>query len=120
MNEKGVSNVEESYCVAFPCFLRIAEIVWKRPVDGVREMCDACRTTLFNVHWVCGKCGFVVCLDCFRSMTQKCATCTDEVGCKICDRGHNRWPRCTHSTRPLHVPSQLMLTQIIPSDGQQL
>lgn len=33
---------------------------------GVREMCDVCETTLFNIHWVCRKCGFGVCLDCYR------------------------------------------------------
>lgn len=29
-------------------------------------MCDVCETTLFNFHWTCGKCGFVVCLDCYK------------------------------------------------------
>ncbi len=29
-------------------------------------MCDVCETTLFNIHWVCRKCGFGVCLDCYR------------------------------------------------------
>lgn len=29
-------------------------------------MCDVCETTLFNYHWACGKCGFVVCLDCYK------------------------------------------------------
>lgn len=41
-------------------------IAWKRVVQGVREMCDVCETTLFNFHWACGKCGFVVCLDCYK------------------------------------------------------
>lgn len=41
-------------------------IAWKRVVQGVREMCDVCETTLFNFHWTCGKCGFVVCLDCYK------------------------------------------------------
>lgn len=35
-------------------------------MTGVREMCDVCDTTLFNMHWVCHKCGFVVCLDCYK------------------------------------------------------
>ncbi|GLD64251.1 probable JmjC domain-containing histone demethylation protein 2C isoform X1 [Lates japonicus] len=25
------------------------------------------RATLFNIHWVCQKCGFVVCLDCYKA-----------------------------------------------------
>lgn len=41
-------------------------IAWKRVVQGVREMCDVCETTLFNFHWACRKCGFVVCLDCYK------------------------------------------------------
>lgn len=31
-------------------------------------MCDVCETTLFNYHWACGKCGFVVCIDCYKVM----------------------------------------------------
>lgn len=46
------------------CFAE--KVAWKRAVRGVREMCDVCETTLFNIHWVCRKCGFGVCLDCYR------------------------------------------------------
>jgi len=48
------------------CVCVTAKVAWKRAVTGVREMCDACDTTLFNMHWVCRKCGFVVCLDCYK------------------------------------------------------
>lgn len=41
-------------------------VAWKRVIQGVREMCDVCETTLFNYHWACGKCGFVVCIDCYK------------------------------------------------------
>ncbi|KAL3198225.1 hypothetical protein MRX96_044483 [Rhipicephalus microplus] len=27
-------------------------ILWKRVVQGVRELCHVCDTTLFNIHWV--------------------------------------------------------------------
>lgn len=47
------------------------KIAWKRAVRGVREMCDACEATLFNIHWVCQKCGFVVCLDCYKAKERK-------------------------------------------------
>lgn len=46
---------------------RQQQIAWKRVVQGVREMCDVCETTLFNFHWACGKCGYVVCIDCYKS-----------------------------------------------------
>lgn len=45
-------------------------IAWKRVVQGVREMCDVCDTTLFNLHWACKKCGFVVCIACYRGRKQ--------------------------------------------------
>lgn len=48
------------------CFPTDKTIAWKRVVQGVREICDVCETTLFNFHWTCGKCGFVVCLDCYK------------------------------------------------------
>lgn len=50
-----------------------AKLAWKRAVRGVREMCDACEATLFNIHWVCQKCGFVVCLDCYKAKERRCS-----------------------------------------------
>lgn len=46
--------------------LPAGQVAWKRAVRGVREMCDVCDTTIFNLHWVCSKCGFGVCVDCYR------------------------------------------------------
>ncbi|KAL8562748.1 hypothetical protein ACOMHN_022623 [Nucella lapillus] len=82
-------------------------IVWKRAVTGVREMCDVCDTTLFNMHWVCHKCGFVVCLDCYKAKV-KATEGEDEEDCK--------WLTCS-SNRQAHDARRLMLTQIIPSDA---
>lgn len=42
------------------------KITWKKVVNGFRELCDVCATTLFNYHYVCEQCGFVVCLDCHQ------------------------------------------------------
>lgn len=63
------ANIEKSGFITWKIFLFLfaAKIAWKRAVTGVREMCDVCDTTLFNMHWVCHKCGFVVCLDCYKS-----------------------------------------------------
>ena len=41
-------------------------VAWKRSVRGVREMCDICKTTIFNYHWICSTCGLFVCLDCYQ------------------------------------------------------
>lgn len=53
------------YCNSCSCLL--GENAWKRAVLRVREMCDICATTIFNTHWTCDKCGFGVCLDCFKA-----------------------------------------------------
>ena len=59
------------FAIKFLFFCISAKIAWKRAVRGVREMCDACEATLFNIHWVCQKCGFVVCLDCYKAKERK-------------------------------------------------
>ncbi|XP_076470563.1 lysine-specific demethylase 3A-like isoform X2 [Babylonia areolata] len=88
-----------------------ATVVWKRAVTGVREMCDVCETTIFNMHWVCSKCGYVVCLDCYKAKTKVSEEDGKQVG-----EGSRKWQICTSSRYP-HDPSKLMLTQIIPSDA---
>ncbi|KTG04144.1 hypothetical protein cypCar_00003871 [Cyprinus carpio] len=56
---------------AFTWVKKDTQIMWKRAVRGVREMCDACEATLFNMHWACHKCGFVVCMDCYKAREKK-------------------------------------------------
>ncbi|MBN3323174.1 JHD2C protein, partial [Atractosteus spatula] len=79
-----------------------AKIAWKRAVRGVREMCDACEATLFNIHWVCQKCGFVVCLDCYKAKERKSSK----------DKELYTWMKCVKG-QP-HDHKHLMPTQIIP------
>uniref|UniRef100_A0A8C5M3C5 Probable JmjC domain-containing histone demethylation protein 2C n=1 Tax=Leptobrachium leishanense TaxID=445787 RepID=A0A8C5M3C5_9ANUR len=79
-----------------------AKIAWKRAVRGVREMCDACEATLFNIHWVCQKCGFVVCLDCYKAKERK----------SFRDKELYTWMKCVKG-QP-HDYKHLMPTQIIP------
>ena len=43
----------------------VIAVTWKKPVKGIRELCDTCQTTIFNAHYVCPKCGLAVCIDCF-------------------------------------------------------
>lgn len=87
-------------------------IAWKQSVQGVREMCDVCSTTLFNYHWVCSTCGFVVCIDCYKG--RKHGTRNNDTGTK--DRDGYMWLHCTTNKEP-HVQEKLMLTQIIPSNS---
>ncbi|XP_060527245.1 probable JmjC domain-containing histone demethylation protein 2C isoform X2 [Cylas formicarius] len=86
-------------------------VAWKRVVQGVREMCDVCETTLFNFHWACGKCGFVVCLDCYKSRKHGTIKSMSESGK---DRDEFAWLLCTN--RQGHEQEKLMLTQIIADD----
>ncbi|KAM4707877.1 lysine-specific demethylase 3A isoform 2-T2 [Discoglossus pictus] len=79
-------------------------VAWKRAVRGVREMCDVCDTTIFNLHWVCPKCGFGVCVDCYRM--KKKSLCDDDG-----DENFS-WLKCVKGQ--LHDPENLMPTQIVP------
>ncbi|KZC07767.1 Lysine-specific demethylase 3B [Dufourea novaeangliae] len=87
-------------------------VAWKRVVQGVREMCDVCETTLFNYHWACGKCGFVVCIDCYKGRKNGTIKIWGESGK---DRDDFSWLLCTN--RQVHEPERLMLTQIIAGDS---
>uniref|UniRef100_A0A674BP47 Lysine-specific demethylase n=1 Tax=Salmo trutta TaxID=8032 RepID=A0A674BP47_SALTR len=84
------------------------KVAWKRAVRGVREMCDVCETTLFNIHWVCRKCGFGVCLDCYRQRRNRPLEEVDEGP----DDEVFSWLKCVKGQR--HEPQSLMPTQIIP------
>uniref|UniRef100_A0A8C7ZXA0 Lysine-specific demethylase n=1 Tax=Oryzias sinensis TaxID=183150 RepID=A0A8C7ZXA0_9TELE len=80
------------------------KVAWKRAVRGVREMCDVCETTLFNIHWVCRKCGFGVCLDCYRLRRNRPREAPEDDVFS--------WLKCAKG-QP-HEPQNLMPTQIIP------
>lgn len=105
--------------IAFVCFIS-AMIAWKRAVTGVREMCDVCDTTLFNMHWVCHKCGFVVCLDCYKvkkkQMEREDAEELEREG-EDKEEEQREWLTCS-SNRQQHEIDKLMLTQIIPRSGK--
>ncbi|XP_056410279.1 lysine-specific demethylase 3A [Hyla sarda] len=80
-------------------------VAWKRAVRGVREMCDVCDTTIFNLHWVCPKCGFGVCVDCHRM--KKKSMNSENDGAESFS-----WLKCAKGQ--LHEPDNLMPTQIVP------
>ncbi|KAL4631315.1 lysine-specific demethylase 3B-like [Arapaima gigas] len=84
------------------------KVAWKRAVRGIREMCDVCETTLFNIHWVCRKCGFGVCLDCYRLRRSRQREEPDDAP----DDEVFSWLKCAKG-QP-HEPQNLMPTQIIP------
>ncbi|XP_034238859.1 lysine-specific demethylase 3B-like [Thrips palmi] len=83
-------------------------IAWKKPMQGVREMCDVCKTTLFNFHWVCDRCGFVVCIDCYKVRKSGVKKAWMEKG-----PDHDEWKWLFCNNRQLHDQEQLMLCQTI-------
>lgn len=88
---------------------------WKRVVQGVREMCDVCEATLFNKHWACGKCGFVVCIDCYRARVNNQPSPTITVDPEAKDKDDFHWLLCNNNKS--HQLDSLMLTQIIAGDA---
>lgn len=83
------------------------KILWKKNIHGVREMCDVCKTSLFNHHWFCGKCGFAVCIDCFGI--------DDLFGTLNKQYSKKKWLSC--SNKEEHKADKLSITHIIPGDS---
>ncbi|KAK7153355.1 hypothetical protein R3I93_011305 [Phoxinus phoxinus] len=109
MSKAVLAFIGDKFCqliktedIAFTWVKKDTQIMWKRAVRGVREMCDACEATLFNMHWACHKCGFVVCMDCYKAREKK----------KSKDKEMYVWVRCVKN-QP-HDLKNLMPTQIIP------
>ena len=103
-----------------------SDVIWKRLEEQVREMCDVCSTTLFNVHFTCPSCCVLVCLDCFQTRLRGKTEYSSAAAVtpyrsqrrrKILQEGRDNhmWPFC-HRGRP-HDPSGLLLTKIIPNDA---
>lgn len=102
-----VQDEREALKLNWPYEEKKRKVVWKKYVNGIREMCDVCKTTIFNNHWSCGKCGFVVCVDCFK--------------CKLREKymgsiyGKKLWLRC--SSHQEHEINHLNITQILAGDS---
>ncbi|CAF1263352.1 unnamed protein product [Rotaria sordida] len=45
-------------------------IIRKQYMAGWREFCDQCSTTLFNCHYMCKECGYMLCIECSNELSQ--------------------------------------------------
>ena len=93
---------------------------WKRVVQGVSESCDVCDATLFNLHWACPRCGFVVCLHCYVSRKKHGDLAngdakSDPASVTKDDKDKFEWLLCTNRTQ--HDLDKMMLTQIVTGDA---
>jgi hypothetical protein len=86
-------------------------LTWKKPVKGIRELCDVCQTTIFNTHWVCPTCGYAVCIDCYKFRSN------DRLIASIAKRNHDEfgWLLCSykekHDINKFHLA--LFMTQSV-------
>ena len=97
------------------------QVIWKRPHPGVREMCDVCSTSIFNYHFTCGTCGFLVCIDCFNGRKRGTRYKTLGMMAKPYRTHKNRfnknldknlWPMCAEKKN--HELDLLLLTHMSP------
>ncbi|XP_050437572.1 lysine-specific demethylase 3A-B [Adelges cooleyi] len=118
---KFVQDENEALRLNWPIKRKKRRVAWKKNVNGIREMCDVCKTTIFNHHWVCGKCGFVVCVDCYKSKLLRVPS-PDPSNCKKAGdrrkRDKDMWLYC--SDQEEHQLDQLTITQILAGDSLNL
>ncbi|KAF5403754.1 Jumonji domain-containing protein 1 [Paragonimus heterotremus] len=135
--KRSGATVVSSSAVAASCASSTHAVAWKRPVKGVREMCDVCETTMFNTHWVCAKCGYSVCVHCYEEARFKKRDCLSKASEQenqnmivnkvvpiVRDKNKGKQPRvragppgwasCT-TTRQHHDPERLLLTALLPA-----
>ena len=65
-HHEGQFHLESTVDTVF----RDLDIIWKRYMAGWREVCDDCSTTLFNYHYMCKQCGYMVCIECSNQYAQ--------------------------------------------------
>lgn len=87
-------------------------IVWKRAVIQVREICDVCATSLFNLQWTCKLCGTSVCIDCYKERRAGFARWKLSTKSEKEERDKFFWFKCHEDG-----DHQLVLTQMIPGDS---
>lgn len=88
---------------------------WKRSVIQVREICDVCETSVFNIHWTCEFCGTCVCPDCFQERQAEVRRCKPKTKSEKEERDAFFWLKCHRQKE-----HKMMLTQMTTCDSLML
>ncbi|XP_030057856.1 lysine-specific demethylase hairless isoform X2 [Microcaecilia unicolor] len=83
------------------------EIAWRRNRPNL-HICDICRTSFFNTHWSCSRCGSQLCFQCYQLKKEKLDQDLqeNEVPALRCGRGQQ------HSSCSF-VPTQFISTNAL-------
>lgn len=84
------------------------EIAWKRSVLQVREICDVCDTSVFNIHWTCSHCGTCVCIDCFNERRDGISRWKPKTKSDKEERDMHFWLKCQR--REVHDMKLVQMT----------
>lgn len=90
------------------------KIVWKRWADGILELCDVCASLIFNYHYICGRCGFAVCLECFYEREKR----QQRLLIDHFFRDDYGWILCNNDAH--HTVNIMQFAQVIPGDCLRL
>ncbi|XP_051897123.1 probable JmjC domain-containing histone demethylation protein 2C isoform X2 [Pristis pectinata] len=100
LSERGLlERVAKSYDGAIAC---------KAPNGEKEERCDSCHSVVFNLHWVCPRCGFFVCMDCYNLKQKKNTRNEKERG-----EDFTAWLKCAKGHN--HDIKSLRPTQLVPN-----
>ncbi|XP_072341765.1 uncharacterized protein [Scyliorhinus torazame] len=83
-------------------------IACKAQLGGKEETCDSCHSVVFNLHWVCPRCGFFVCTDCFDVKHKRITRNEKERGEDV-----TAWLKCVKGQN--HDIKSLRPTQLVPN-----
>ncbi|XP_078095666.1 uncharacterized protein LOC144510152 isoform X2 [Mustelus asterias] len=94
-----LKQVSENYDGSIAC---------KAAFGEKEETCDSCHSVVFNLHWVCPRCGFFVCTDCFDLKHKKRTRNEKERGEDV-----TAWLKCVKGQN--HDIKTLRPTQLVPN-----
>lgn len=117
-----VANTVDLCFESLSCLSVESAVSWKRTFVGIRELCDICATTIFNVHWFCEYCGFVVCIDChrLRSESQFFIAYPSQINnCIVGNHEHGLFHKCHLRPRVETGKDEILkVAQTFPKTGE--